>query len=88
MNSPFDIKSLNNTFKQVYGESLRNLMPQILSRRTLKCGIVVEYRKSLSVLVGDSKKKSFSYFINDELVTREEAKDYLELHSTKLAELL
>lgn len=74
-------------FKQVYGEAIKNLIPQrIISSKTLKCGIVVEYRKSLSIL--DNKKKLFVYLINDELVTREEAKDYLELHSTKLAELL
>ena len=34
------------------------------------------------------KGKYFVYYINDQPVSREEAKDHLDLHRTKLADLL
>lgn len=79
-----DVKSLNSIFKDLYEEKVSSLIPDGVTFRRkreveLDCGLVVMYNRD----------REFDYFIrNRGFCTREEAKQYISKHKTKVADIL
>lgn len=95
MNSRSNGKSFfNDLFKEKYADAINSLIPvKVISSRGIKHNVTVTYCRCsttshITNRFGDSADNYFIYQIGDKKVTRQEAKDHLELQSTKLAELL
>jgi len=67
---------LNGLFKKMYGDVVSNLIPDI-GNYTFSFGLIVRY----------SSFRGFSYEYNGKFVTRQEAKQILAKHKTKLGSL-